>query len=300
MNTRELENIVTLADEGSITRAAEKLYMAQSSLSQFLQQYEKRLGTTLFIRTSTGIKTTSCGEIFINHAREILQKYRQAENELWDMANLQGGRIVLGISSFRGRYLLPPVLKAFYEKYPKVQVEIVEENSMALEELILNGTLDMAVVVLPLVKLNQEVDFLKKDEVFIVSNKKHPIMKYAKKKDLSDYYWIDLKDASEFEFILSDYSTILGNISRREFKKLGLNLISHNTNITAAMAAAMAREGLGLAFTYRSCVEKYEDIEYLTIGKEGVFLDLAIAYPPSGYRSNASIVLGKMLQDYHE
>jgi DNA-binding transcriptional LysR family regulator len=125
-------------------------------------------------------------------------------------------------------------------------------------------------------------------------------MKYAKKKDLSDYYWIDLKDASEFEFILSDHSTILGNISRREFKKLGLNLISHNTNITAAMAAAMAREGLGLAFTYRSCVEKYEDIEYLTIGKEGVFLDLAIAYPPSGYRSNASIVLGKMLQDYHE
>ena len=299
MDTRELENIIALADEGSITKAAEKLYMAQSSLSQFLQQYEKKLGITLFSRTSTGIKTTTYGEVFVNHAREILQKYRQTENELWDMANLQGGRIILGISSFRGRYLLPPVLRAFYEKYPKVQVNIIEANSMALEELILNGTVDMAVVVSPLTKLKQRGEFLKREEVLIVANKNHPVMNHVRKKEGSNYHWVDLKDAAEYEFILSDYSTILGNIGRREFKKLGLNVISHNTSITADMAVTMAQEGLGLAFTYHSCIKRYEDIEHLTIGKEGVFLDLVIAYPPSGYRSKASIVLGKMLQDYH-
>ena len=61
MNLKELNYIVTIADEGSISRAAEKLYMAQSSLSQFLQLYEAELGAPLFMRTSRGVRPTASG-----------------------------------------------------------------------------------------------------------------------------------------------------------------------------------------------------------------------------------------------
>ena len=140
MEMKELVYLVTLAEEESISRAAERLYMAQSSLSQFLHQFEAELGTKLFVRTSKGITPTYSGKCFIEHAGEILRDYQKAKNELWDNENLAAGKVVLGISSFRGRRMLPKVLKQFQEIYPNVKVQVVEAHSMRLEELLLDGS----------------------------------------------------------------------------------------------------------------------------------------------------------------
>lgn len=297
MHLKELNYIVTLADEKSISRAADKLYMAQSSLSQFLQQYESELGVTLFVRTSKGIRLTAAGELFVDNARSILTHYRLVQNELADMAELKGGRVIFGISSFRGKHMLPRIMKRFYEKYPQVRVDIIEANSMALEEHLVHGSIDLAIVALPLTRLDHEVEFLKRDEVVLVANRHHPVMQFAHKRENSPHFWVDLKDTENFEYILSDYDTMLGSISRRQFKKAGVKAISYNSNITADMAAAMAREGLRLAFTYHSCAEDHKDTVYLSIGEEGVFLDLALAHPYSTYQSKAARALAKVIQE---
>lgn len=296
MHLKELTYIVTLADEGSITRAADKLYMAQSSLSQFLQQYEAELGLPLFIRTSKGIRPTAAGTLFIDNVRTILTHYRLVQNELWDMAELNGGSVILGISSFRGRYMLPKILTHFYEKYPGIRVDIVEQNSMALEDRLIEGSIDLAIVALPLTRLTHEVEFIKEDEIFIVANRNHPVMKFAHKRKNSPYYWVDLKDTAPFEYILSDYDTILGSTSRRQFQKAGIKPIAYNTNITADLGVAMAQAGLGLAFTYHSCAQNDPGTEYLSIGEKGVFLELAIAHPYSTYQSKAALALGKVIK----
>ncbi len=295
MDLRELTYIITIAEERSISRAADKLYMAQSSLSQFLQQYESELGVTLFVRTSQGVRPTASGAFFIEHARQILQHYRQVQRELWDREELRGGSLTLGISSFRGSYLLPPALKLFYQKYPNVHVEIVEKNSMALEEDLLNGTLDLALTALPLSRLKCESKFLKRDEILIVANQQHPVMEFARPKENGPGYWVKLEDAARFEFILSDFDTILGSVSRKQFKNAKLEPLVNNTNITAAFAAAMAREGLGLAFTYHSCAEAYPNVAYLSLEPEGIFLELGLIYPPAAYRSKAALALGNLL-----
>ena len=300
MHLKELQYVVTLADEGSISRAAERLYMAQSSLSQFLQQYEADLGVALFLRTSKGLTPTAAGTLFIENARSILYHYRLVRNEMYDMEHLQKGRIIFGISSFRGSYMLPPLLKRFYATYPKVRVDIVEANSMALEEKILEGVVDLALVALPLKKLNHDVKVLRSDEILIVTNKQHPAAACLRKKDVYPYLWADLKELEAFEFILSDYDTILGIKSRQEFRRAGVNVYARNTTITAAMAAAMAREGIGLAFTYRSCVGEYEDAVYASIGEKGVYADLALAYPHAEYRSKAALALGEMIYDFQK
>lgn len=296
MHLKELTYIVTLADEGSISRAADKLYMAQSSLSQFLQQYESELGTPLFIRTSRGIRPTAAGTIFIDNARTILTHYRLVRNELSDIAQLNGGSVILGISSFRGKYMLPRILRRFREKYPNIQVKVVEGNSMALEDMLVEGSIDLAIVALPLTRLTHEVEFLKKDEILIVANACHPVLHRAHRRTDSPYYWIDLKDTAEYEYILSDYDTILGSIGRQQFKKAGINPPAYNTTITADLAAAMAREGLGLAFTYQSCADPCPDTVYLSVGEFGVFLELAIAHPYSTYQSKAALALDKVIR----
>ena len=72
MEIKELNYLIAIAEEKSISKAAERLYMAQSSLSQFLFQYEAELGAKLFVRTARGVRPTSAGEVFIDHARQIL------------------------------------------------------------------------------------------------------------------------------------------------------------------------------------------------------------------------------------
>ena len=300
MHLKELQYVVTLADEGSISRAAERLYMAQSSLSQFLQLYEADLGVALFLRTSKGLAPTAAGVLFIENARSILYHYRLVRNEMFDMEQLQRGRISFGISSFRGSYMLPPLLKRFYAAYPNVQVDITEANSMALEDKILEGQVDLALVALPLYKLKHEVEILRSDEILLVINRQHPAMSCLKAKDTYPYRWADIKELEEFEFILSDYDTILGIKSRQEFRRAGVKVYARNTTITAAMAAAMAREGLGLAFTYRSCAGESDEAVYASIGEKGIYADLALAYPHAEYRSKAALALGEMIYDYQK
>lgn len=297
MEIRELKYLVTLAEEGSISRAAARLFMAQSSLSQFLQQFEKELGTPLFVRTSKGIRPTAGGGEFIKSAGQILLQYRRAESQLWDRVNLKCGRVTFGISSFRGNSLLPGVLRKFYEIYPKVRVDIVEANSMELEEKLLEGNVDLAVVALPFAKLKTDAAPLMEDEILITANISHPVMEAAHLLDGGRRGWVDLKEAARHEFILSDYNTMLGSMGRKLFWDRELTFISENTNITASLAASMARAGLGLAFTYGSCAEAYEDTVYLSVGEKGFFLKLAVAYPPKEYRSKASLALGKLLQE---
>ena len=299
MEMKELVYLVTLAEEESISRAAERLYMAQSSLSQFLHQFEAELGTKLFVRTSKGITPTYSGKCFIEHASEILREYQRAKNQLWDNENLAAGKVILGISSFRGRRMLPKVLKKFQEVYPKVKVEVVEAHSMKLEELLLEGKLDIAIVAMPVTKLKSNVKILKKDEILLAANRNHPITKKSHPIEGAENYWISLKEAAEYKMIMSGYDTILGSFSRKMFTEQKLKFQSDHNDISAAMAISMAREGLGIAFTYQSCAEEYEDIQYFRIGEKGVFLDLGIAYPMDEYKSKGAKELEKVIREVY-
>ena len=299
MEMKEFVYLITLAEEGNISKAAERLYMAQSSLSQFLQQVETELGVRLFVRTSKGIRPTNSGECFIEHARAMLLEYERAKNELWDNENLAAGKIIFGISSFRGLGVLPKILKNFYERYPNVKVEVVEENSMRLEELLLEGKLDLAVIAMPAVRLKNEVSILKRDEILLIANKDHPVMEYVRPMKAEGQYWVDLEDTVQYEYIMSGHDTILGSFGREMFRKKRLKWNSLNNNITAPMAVAMAREGLGLAFTYRSCAEANENVRYLRIGRNGVFLDLGIAYPSGEYHSNGAKALEQVVREIY-
>lgn len=299
MDLKDFNYLITLAREGSVSKAAEQLYMAQSSLSQFLQQTESELGVKLFIRTSKGIRPTSSGAVFIQRLEKLTEDYRRAKNELWDNESMKGGKVTLGISSFRGRRMAPLILRRFHERYPDVQVDIVEENSMKLEELLLEARLDLAVIALPPAKLRHGTIFLKYDEVLMVANRHHPIMAYAHPKADGSGWWVDMKDACRFGFILSDHDTILGNLGRDLFKRDKLPCQIINGNITAAMAVSMASAGLGLAFTYASSVEREEDAVFFSIGEEGYFMELGLAYPSEEYHSKAVRALEEVIREIY-
>ncbi len=300
MDLKELNYLIAIADEGSISRAAESLYMAQSSLSQFLQQYEAELGVRLFFRTARGVRPTAAGQAFIQNARQILLHYRRAQNEVWDIEQLKGGRIEFGTATFRGTYLLPPVLKRFHQAYPNIHVSVTEMDSVPLEDRIAEGLLDMALIALPAVKLKENVEWLMQDEILLAASKDHPVMDFVHpaSKDIP-LPWVQLSDIAPFKFILGPPGTILGRAARDEFRKAGLEPKAWHTSFTAPFAAAMAREGVALALTYRSCIVPHENAVYLRIGEEGIPLNLGLAYPTGEYRSKAAVELGRLFHSMY-
>lgn len=294
MDLKDFQYLITLADEGSVSKAADRLYMSQSSLSQALQQYESELGVKLFLRTSKGIHPTANGEVFIGHLRQMVSYYKQARSELWDNEGMKGGHVRFGISSFRGAQTLPKILMEFSAKYPEVHVDVVEEHSLKLEELLLEGKLDVAVIALPAAKLKNEVSLLTKDEVYLVAPKGHALLKSAHAAP-DGHRWVSLKEAAQYPFILSGQSTILGNLSRNLLQRAKVKYTAEHDDISAAMAVSMAKAGIGLAFTYASCLDPDDHLETFRIGEKGVFLNLGVALPSREYYSLSAKALREIV-----
>ena len=297
MELKEIDYILTIAECGSISKAADKLLMTQPSLSQFLQQFESSLGCQLFLRTTRGVVLTAAGEAFIEDARKIQSLYREAQTKLRDINDVKGGTVRLGISTFRAQEFLPPILEKFYAMYPDVAVQITERDTIPLETSILEGSLDMGIVAFPLHKLkhDENVEILLNDEVVIAARKGHPISRYLHTDD-DGRVWVNFRDAARFEFVLGPVGTRLGRIARQQFSACKKIPITRNDNLTASLALAMARRGLALALTYSS-VMSTRNLDFISIGKEGIYLPLALAYPPSSYRSRAAIELSKVIHE---
>ena len=299
MELKELNYLIAIAEEKSISRAAERLYMAQSSLSQFLSTMEINLGYKLFVRHSNGVRPTEAGMIMISYAYDTLSRFHSVQDQMQDITDLKQGKVIFGISGFRGSYLTPPVLNEFRRRYPGIHVNIIEQNSMALENRLLSGEIDIALIVLPVSDHRIQPEFLMKDEICLITSKDHPITARAfPSPSVSEIpLSVRIRDTSAYEYYLSDYDTILGREARKIFLQNEIVPVTYNEKLTALFAAAMAAEGQGLAFTYYSSRMYFHDAVFLGIQPEAPSIDLAVALAPGRYHSKAALALRDTIFD---
>lgn len=289
---KELEYIIRIAEEKSISKAAIKLCMSQSSLSQFLSLYEAELGTTLFTRSSSGTRLTYSGEIFLNYAKHAVMEYRQMQSQLWDVNNLKHGMIRMAVQSARGRHLMPPIIRAFNQKYPDIHVELIEQNSHDCIPLLLDGAIDMALMAVSRPLTNLPTEFIRKEEIYIAASENHPVLNYAKPFDQEpDHCYIEPEDASRFPFILTTPNTVLRTITEDLFAEHKLQIKCKYDNLTLDFALSMAEEGIGLLFCHESLITPANRLKCLSIGSQRLWRDMVLAYPTNHYRSKATKAL---------
>lgn len=121
----ELEIIKTLAEEGNMRKAAERLFLSQPALSQRLQSIEKEWETLLFIRSQKGLEATPAGEIIIAYAKEALIKREETFGMIASMVDKVHGTLKIGCSTLIGHTWLPQVLKEYVERYPDAQISLI-------------------------------------------------------------------------------------------------------------------------------------------------------------------------------
>lgn len=152
MEFRQLLYAIQIAAERNFSRAADKLHIAQPSLSQQLSKLEKELGVLLFKRSTNSVELTYAGSVFVDKAQQIVDMADQLRREMGDIADMRRGRIVIGSLPMTGAHVLPHVLPVFRRAYPDIEIVLIEETSRQLEQLTASGGTDVSLLSLPLVE----------------------------------------------------------------------------------------------------------------------------------------------------
>lgn len=147
MQLNQLAYFVAVAEEGSFTRAAERVGVAQPSLSQQLKALETDLGAQLVHRARGKVGLTASGETLLPVARRMLADAETARREIRELAALGRGRVRLGSTPSLCTGLLPAVLADYCKKYPAVDIMVQEGGSRDLEAALTQGALDVALII---------------------------------------------------------------------------------------------------------------------------------------------------------
>ncbi|MGE6181850.1 LysR substrate-binding domain-containing protein [Aeromonas media] len=148
MDIRALRYFVELVREKSFTRASEKLFVTQPTISKMIRSMEEELGQPLLNREGHSFTLTDSGQVLFARGQLILAQMQQLEAELADLQSLQHGRLALGIPPMVG-HVYADLIRAYRSRYPRVELSIVEYGGRRIEQAVLEGELDLAITMLP-------------------------------------------------------------------------------------------------------------------------------------------------------
>lgn len=140
-----MDYIYVVYKERSFSKAADKLYITQPSLSATIKKVEARLGTQLFDRSYSPIRLTDSGAEYIKCIEKMMDIRSSFQAYLDDLEGLQAGGLSIGASNFFASYILPPIITRYKERYPHVQIELAEADTAHLERRLFSGEIDMII-----------------------------------------------------------------------------------------------------------------------------------------------------------
>lgn len=146
MDLKQLEYFVRVAELGSFTRAAIALDIAQPALSRQVRLLEVELRQNLLTRNGRGAVPTEAGKLLLAHGRGILHQVERAREELGRVRGSLAGRVAIGLPTSLARVLTVPLTRAFRQNMPEATLSITEGLSISLQESLVNGRLDIAVL----------------------------------------------------------------------------------------------------------------------------------------------------------
>jgi DNA-binding transcriptional LysR family regulator len=146
MDLKRLRYFTELAKVGNFTQAAARLGIAQSALSMSIRKLEDEVGLKLINRAERKMTLTADGQVLHKHAGLILECVREAERELQELKGIESGVVHFGAPSMLSSYYLPTALTAFKTRYPGVRVNLIEAGTASLQQMLIDGELDLALI----------------------------------------------------------------------------------------------------------------------------------------------------------
>lgn len=173
MDLKQIEYFVRVAELGSFTRASVALNIAQPALSRQVRLLEVELRQNLLVRNGRGATTTEAGKMLLDHGRGILHQVERAREDLGRVRGGLAGRVAVGMPTSVAKVLTVPLIRAFKERMPEASLSISEGLSIAMQESLTIGRLDIAVLYNPLPAADIELIELAQEDLVLVQHSMH-------------------------------------------------------------------------------------------------------------------------------
>lgn len=289
MHIDSLQYFVTVVEEKSISKAANKLHLSQSALSQMIQKLEEDFGHALLHRSNRGVTITTTGEIVLKYAHHIIKNFERMQEEI-NLASEQQNRITIaGIWSLAS-YSLPCLLYRIKKKFPEMSFELEASSAKDILSDIKDDSTDFGFI--------DYVDEKETDLLFHQIGREKVVL--IAKHDYKTKDIVTVKDLPNLELILcTKNSNICANIEealKAEGKNIkDLNVIFNSDTLSAVKQSVL--NGFGMAFVpYEAVKHELYEKSIKIINVEGLTLDFDI-YMVSKKTKNLSKAL-KIARDY--
>lgn len=259
MELHQLRYFCAVAETGSFSRAAEQSHVSQPSLSQQILKLEDELGARLFDRLGRSIRLTELGKTFLPRARAVLRELEAARGDVVEGKEFTGGPVTVGVIPTVAPYFLPPRLTAFSRKFPQVRLTVVEEITPVLLDRLRAGTIDVAILALPLRGHEFEAVPLLTERLFAALPKKHKFNSSAalSLKDLRAEPFLLLRDGHCFR------DTAVAACDRA---RLHPQIVFESGQFSSLLS--MVGAGMGVSIVPEMAIEKKSDCRYVRIADE--------------------------------
>ena len=140
----------TVALHGSISKAAEALYISQPAITKSIKKLESELEITLFNRSPKGVTLTENGKVFFEFVKNGIESFLNGEHKLTSLKNLETGTIKIGASTTVTKYFLLPFIEEFHKLHPNIDISITNHLTSTMISMLKKGSLDLLIVNLPM------------------------------------------------------------------------------------------------------------------------------------------------------
>ena len=196
---RMIEYMIALSEEGSFSRAAQRLYISQPALSQAIRRAEEELGVPLLEKGSHRLRLTPEGELFLREGRDLYSRREAMVRRLRELGGARKATLRFGISPFYSKYYLPLVQPYFARNFPDATIQVTEEISVNIEQMVLEDQLDIGFVPREPENPRLHYEVLHVEEILLAVPSESPVHVYAIPS--LDLPRIDLKHLSREPFV---------------------------------------------------------------------------------------------------
>jgi DNA-binding transcriptional LysR family regulator len=280
MDIRALRYFVEVVRQNSFTRAAEVLFVTQPTVSKMVHQLEGELGKPLLTRLGKSFRLTDAGSVVFERGQDVLAAQARLQAELADLGALARGELAIGLSPMVGSTFFAPVLRAFRQRHPQVELKIVEDGARAIETDIAHGRLDVGVTVLPTNLAQFETRPFAYSELCLLAPR--------------DSMWaervqVTMSDLAAESFILYNDDFVLSGRIFEAGRHAGFVPAIASRSNQWDFIAAMVGAGLGIALLPRIVCEKLDPQRFcwVPLAEPVIAWHLALVWNQGGYLSHA-------------
>lgn len=254
MDVKQQEYFVAIVEEGSLSKAARRLYISQSSLSQFLSKLESSIGARLFTRSSNNhLSLTAAGKLYYESALQILDIRTDFIRKLSDLQQADSASLTVGINADRGVIVLTQILARLSQLHPNLHIITQQDSADALAVSVEVGELDVAYSAFDQKRSKLSYIEFSPFEVMLVVSKQHPLSVLGTSCGTGDMPRFPLSHFSDETFVLLKEGTVLRRVQDNYCRKVGFvpntKIETHNLRtsfsvISSSLCAGLLPRGL--------------------------------------------------------